>query len=280
MIKVLEPGFYSTIQDLGRFGYRKYGVPVSGAMDGYSSQFVNMILGNEKKAAVMEITMSGPKLEFLKPTTIAISGALMQPMINGTSIAFNKSIKIEKHDILSFGKLNSGFRSYIGITGGFHSKPSLGSRSMYEGVTESVQIKKNEYLGYQSLTANLNHTYAHVKYNQSYLMSKDLKVLKGPEFNDLTKVQQNQIFDTTYVVSKFHNRMAYQLEPNMKHNLSSILTAPVLPGTVQLTPSGQLIVLMRDCQTTGGYPRVLQLSESAINTLSQKATNNKIRFKL
>ena len=79
-------------------------------------------------------------------------------------------------------------------------------------------------------------------------------------------------------VSKLNNRMAYQLSPLLKNKLGSILTGPVLPGTVQLTPSGQLIVLMKDCQTTGGYPRVLQLSEHAIYSLAQKSTANEIKF--
>ena len=83
-----------------------------------------------------------------------------------------------------------------------------------------------------------------------------------------------------YSISKDNNRMAYQILPVLKNSLESILTSPVLPGTVQLTPSGQLIILMRDCQTTGGYPRILQLTERSINILSQKTTNSVVKFSL
>ena len=101
-----------------------------------------------------------------------------------------------------------------------------------------------------------------------------------PEFDRLSEKQKQQIENGEFKVSKNNNRMAYQLEPMVENDLEPILSAPVLPGTVQLTPNGNLIVLTRDCQTTGGYPRVLQLMESAINMLAQKTTGNTLKFRL
>ena len=280
MLKVLKSGFYTSIQDRGRFGQRTYGVPVSGAMDSYSSQFANAILGNSIDDAVLEITMTGPTLHFLEPTVIAVSGAVMRPKLNGNPIKMNISIAIKANDILSFGRLNSGFRAYIAVKNGFLSASVLGSRSMYKPITATNQIIDNEILEYNSFVGLQKHLNAHVKYNTEIIEGDLLEVYKGPEFHALTEESHKQLLETSVKVSKLNNRMAYQLEPILENNLKPILTGPVLPGTIQLTSSGQLIVLMRDCQTTGGYPRVLRLTEEAINSLSQKPTGNTLKFRL
>lgn len=280
MLKVIKSGFFTTVQDAGRFGYRSYGVPVSGAMDAYSSQFANALLGNDKTAAVLEMTMTGPKLQFLEPTLIAISGADLSPKINEIPVEMHAIIKIHPNDILSFGKLKKGMRAYLAIKHGFKTEKVLKSRSMYSPITTSSLITDGSTLHYKPCKETIKPTNAHVKYEYSIIEETLLKVFKGPEFKKLTSNLQKQLLNTNFSVSKLNSRMAYQLEPNLNHNLEPILTAPVLPGTVQLTPSGQLMVLMRDCQTTGGYPRVLQLTEGAINQLSQKRTSEIIRFEI
>ncbi len=280
MLKVLKSGFYTTIQDTGRFGYRAYGVPVSGAMDAYSSQFANAILGNANDVALLELTMTGPVLHFLEPTLIAISGANLQPKLNDRPIKMNVSISIQANDIVSFGRSLSGFRAYLAIKDGFLSESVLGSRSMYKPITSASRIMNNDALEYNSIDDNQRELNANVKYNEDIIEDHILDVYKGSEFNTLPIEKQNQLLEASLSVSKHNSRMAYQLEPTFNNNLEPILTAPVLPGTVQLTPSGQLIVLMRDCQTTGGYPRVLQLTEKAINILSQKTTENCLKLRL
>jgi len=280
MIKVLKSGFYTTVQDTGRFGYRTYGVPVSGAMDSYSSQFANALLGNKSEDALLEITMTGSKLQFLQPTIIAISGADLSPILNDKPVKMNAVLTIQNNDILSFGKLKSGLRVYLAIKGGVLSNKILGSRSMYKVITHNHRITDGDTLAYKSYIANLQKLNANVKYNYTTLKNNTLEAYKGPEFNRLSRDVQEQLLNSDFKVSKLNNRMAYQLEPLFKNNLKQILTSPVLPGTVQLTPSGRLIVLMRDCQTTGGYPRVLQLTEKAISILSQKAIGKTLKIRL
>src|SRR5690606_11465238 len=119
-----------------------------------------------------------------------------------------------------------------------------------------------------------------LKTPKAHFESVRIEVFKGIEFEMLGPDHQNKIFTTEFTVSKDSNRMAYQLDERFEHSLEPIITSPVLPGTVQLTPSGQLMVLMRDCQTTGGYPRILQLSEMAINRLSQRIPGQIIQFEL
>ena len=280
MIKILDPGFYSTIQDSGRFGYRDYGVPVSGAMDSYSSNFANLLLGNSSNAAVIEATMTMPKLKMMRPANLAIAGASVKAKVNNVAVDSHTVIQLNTNDVLSFGRLKQGFRAYIAVNGGFKTETVLGSQSLYKGITELVKILKNDLLAFNSAQSKSIEQYASVKYDESIIESSELKVLKGPEFEKLTEKQQKTLFNSGFKVSKYNSRMAYRLTSAIQNNLEPILTAPVLPGTVQLTPSGQLIILMRDCQTTGGYPRVLQLTEKAINILSQRTTGDEIKFRL
>ena len=280
MIKVLKAGFYSTIQDQGRLGYRSFGVPVSGAMDKYSSVFANKILGNYKEAAVLEMTMIGAELKFLVPTVIAIVGANMNAKLNGKSILMFTAIIVKTDDVLSLSNVENGFRTYVAVKGGFLTEMILGSRSMFKDITESIKVKTGDCLVISKFEILDNIKNAKVRFDNLYLKSNSLEVTKGPEFNKLSKEQQEKLLSQNFEVSKYNNRMAYQLLPLFQNNLEPILTAPVLPGTVQLTPSGQLIVLMRDCQTTGGYPRVLQLTQQAINSLGQKKTGTNVLMRL
>jgi len=280
MIKVLKAGFYSTIQDLGRFGQRNFGVPVSGAMDSYSSAFANALLGNDKQDAVIEMTMTGAELQFTNPTTIAITGANMHPELNGKSVEMFKFIKIEPNDILTFGRLLEGFRTYIAVKGGFLTETLLGSRSMMKGVTKAIKIEKGDVIAIADYVHLENPKNAKLNFKPKILSNTVLEVMIGPEFYKLSKAQKEALFKQEFHVSKYNNRMAYQLLPLVQNNLESILTVPVLPGTVQLTPSGQIIVLMRDGQTTGGYPRILQLTEKSINILSQKIRGNCLKMRI
>lgn len=279
MINVLHPGFYSTIQDFGRIGFQQFGVPISGVMDCKAASLANALLGNNGNEALIEMTMTGAKLQFKIATCIVITGADMSPKLNNKGVALNKIININANDILAFGKLNNGFRCYLAVLGGFNTEVVMRSKSMYQNITKQVKLQKNDELLINESSRIINTKNASVKIDTSYLKSENIEAFKGPEFDKLSVWQQNVLFLKPFTISKNNNRMAYQLEDMFSNNLKSIMTSAVLPGTVQLTPSGKLIILMRDCQTTGGYPRVLQLNESAINTLSQKFTNQSVCFR-
>jgi biotin-dependent carboxylase-like uncharacterized protein len=278
MIKVLNPGFYSSIQDFGRMGFQEYGVPYSGVMDAYSAALANQILGNEENAAVIEMTMTGAKLEFHCHTYICISGADMSPKLNGIQIQLNKSIEIQSGDVLSFGKLNKGFRCYLAVFSGFKTEVVMNSQSMYRGITTQFKLFKNDELKKTKNISFIDSKNALVKVKRKHFLTNKIDVFKGPEFEFLSKNQQEFLLQNEFTISKDNNRMAYQLSELLENALEPIITSAVLPGTIQLTPSGKLIVLMRDCQTTGGYPRVLQLSEASINVLAQKFTGEPVTF--
>lgn len=280
MIKVLKAGFYATVQDKGRIGLGSFGVPVSGVMDSYSATVANTLLNNAEDDAVLEVTFGGTEIQFLVGTIIAISGANLSPALNQQELKQNTKIKVCKGDILSFGKVSFGIRSYLAVKGGFLTRKVLQSRSQFRNITNNFRIEKGTILDIDSYSREVKSTNTVVKINSSHFTSTVIECYIGPEFYLLSKVQKEALFTTIFSISSDNNRMGYRLNESINNNFPSILTSAVLPGTVQLTPSGKLIVLMRDCQVTGGYPRILQLTEYAICKLSQKNTKEKFVFAL
>jgi biotin-dependent carboxylase-like uncharacterized protein len=278
MIKVIHPGFFSTIQDMGRFGYRDKGVPVCGCMDNYSASMANSLLENHEMDAVMEITMTGPKLEFHTASFFSITGAEMSPALNSVPINSYGVHKANEGDILSFGRLINGFRSYLAVKGGFLTESKLKSRSFYKPITDRNCIKEHMEIpieGYSDYSPKISHIIPEASHKEH-----ELNVYKGPEYNILTDDQLKLLFANKFTIAKENNRMAYQLEELIGAQSHRMLTSATLPGTVQLTPAGKLIILMRDGQTTGGYPRILQLATKSIAILSQKKFGDEVSFHL
>ncbi|MBT3559975.1 MAG: biotin-dependent carboxyltransferase family protein [Flavobacteriaceae bacterium] len=278
MIKVIDPGFYTSIQDKGRFGFQNYGVPVSGCMDENSAEIANQILENLTSSALLELTMTGCSLEFKKDTIIAVTGSDMNAKLNGSSIQMYNKIDVKKGDLLSFDRFEYGFRTYIAFQGGIKSEKVMKSRSMYNGITKSFKIQKNDKI---VLNNSINKSRStNQEKIQKLILSDNIECYKGPEFHKLSKENKENLLKKQFSISNNHNRMGYILNEKIKNNIKPIITSHVMPGTVQLTPGGKIIILMRDCQTTGGYPRILQLTNSAINILSQKMTNSEIKFNI
>lgn len=280
MIKVVSGGLYTSIQDLGRFGYRKLGVPLAGAMDSYSARLANRLVGNNKDMAIMEITHIGPVLDFAVKTEIAITGAGFSPTLNNYEIPLNTRILVQKNSILKFGLPGYGMRAYLSISRGFSSEKVLGSYSQFPGITVKETIENGDILNVQPFEGISEKVTASVKISRERFISEELEVYRGPEFDQVSKLFQKNIQELGLIVSSESNRMAYILKGVENFSAKGIITSPVQPGTVQLTPSGQCIVLMRDAQTTGGYARVLQLTEKSINRLAQKLAGAPVKFKL
>lgn len=278
MLKVIQPGFYTSIQDAGRFKYRHLGVPTAGAMDAKAMQKANLLLQNPKNAAVLEVTMTGLEVVFEAPTFISIAGANLSPTLNQNAIANYQIYKVAKGDTLAFGKLIDGFRAYVAVKDGFLTPEVLGSKSQYQPLTNNAKLQLGQSIAYNT-NKNFDPLVLEVK-PAAFMQQKELEVYKGPEFEMLEDKQIDTLLNQPFTIAKENNRMAYQLEELLPNNLPTMLTSATLPGTVQLTPQGKLIILMRDGQTTGGYPRVLQLSEAAICVLAQKRMGNQIKFQL
>ena len=264
------------MQDSGRYGFRDIGVPLSGYMDTRAARMANSLLENDRTDAVLEITMTGPRLQFEEPTYIAIGGADMSAALNDEKIDNYEVHKIEAGDVLSFGKLKTGFRTYLALKGGIQVNKVLNSRSYFKSITKFDRIRNGDEFEY-SPCLDYQPKIPQIK-PELFYKEHHLEVEPGPEFNMLDKPLQDELFNRTFTIAKEYNRMAYQLEEPLKEHAMSMITSANLPGTVQLTPAGKLIILMRDGQTTGGYPRILQLDESSISILSQKKFGDQISF--
>lgn len=278
MIQVIETGLYSSVQDLGRPTWHSIGIPESGAMDMESAKTANTVLQNELHCSVLEITMTGPILQFTAPTWVAFSGAAMPIYIDQQKAQQNTPIWVKEGQEIRFGILEKGLRLYMAVKGGFKTTAVLGSQSMYKGITPHHMLQKGMELQHKSGEKE-QKVFLKIT-SQTPLSTPVLKAFKGPEFVKLNPEQQTALEKTAFKVSNLNNRMAYQLTPALTPHQILQLTTPVLPGTVQITPKGTLMVLMRDGQTTGGYPRVLQLSEKSINALAQLKTGDSFQFKI
>ena len=275
MIKVIQPGLFTTIQDGGRHGYRNIGIPSSGFMDQESAWAANKIVNNNKDESLFEITLTGPTLIFNGNYLISITGGDFNPLINELPIDMYQPIKVELGDKLKFNNTKNGARCYLAISGGLNVKSLFGSKSFYNNISDSYYLKKGDEIKVLKKSQNKILKWDRLKFN----INRSMKVFKGPEFDLLSTNSKNKLFKNEFTIST-NNRMAYNLKENLKDEIKSIISSPVLPGSVQLTPSGKIIILHRDCQTTGGYPRILQLSISSLNHLSQIKSNEKIKFSL
>ncbi|WP_459209742.1 5-oxoprolinase subunit C family protein [Aquimarina rhabdastrellae] len=277
-VEVLNDVKLATIQDKGRDGFRHLGVPVSGVMDQKSFDLGNALLGNNANAAVIEWSIKGPALLFKKATFIALTGAKTKAFLNGNEISFNKKIFVPEQSKLKLNFTTKNVYSYIAIKGGFLTPIVLGSRSFYKGITTDFFVGKNDRLPYKEIGCQEpNFTSIRVPEITNEPL---LDCHAGPEFKRLSTTEKEQLLTQYFTISITRSRMGIQLEEILPNTLSEMITSPVLPGTIQLTSGGKLIVLMRDCQTTGGYPRVLILTDEAINTIAQIPSKKRFRFRM
>lgn len=277
MIEIRKPGLYTSLQDLGRYNCSHLGVPVSGSMDSICAADANRLLSNNPTASVLECTIVGPEILFHQKTAIAITGSVVQPFINGLPSYINTVVSVESGDILSFGKIVVGTRFYIAISGGFQGPQILNSQSVC--ITSSILnlVKKGDYIPH----ADFNDALEKISFPLRKVGNKKITVKTGPEFGLIKQFNPNieDALHTSYMIRQESNRMAYRVSHNLNllHN-QSIISSGTMPGTVQLTPSGEIIFLMRDAQTTGGYPRILQLTEVGICDLAQMKAGEKFQL--
>ncbi|MFD2036099.1 biotin-dependent carboxyltransferase family protein [Belliella marina] len=279
-IHFIKPGAQCSVQDQGRFGYADFGVPYSGVMDRFSFFQANMLLGNPENAAVLEIAMLGPIMVFEMPTRIVFTGAIAEIYHNSSQIQMGQVVNIAADDEIRVGKIIHGQWLYMAIEGGLESPVFMDSRSWFADISEKSRIAKGDSISYLYEDRYHSNLLSHPKLDGLWFEDETLDVFQGPEWQELPEDIQLQILQTEFEISPVSNRMGIQLKNPMPNQLEQILTSPVYPGTVQLTPSGKLIVLMRDAQVTGGYPRILQLSDHAINIISQKNFGEKVMFSI
>ena len=273
MIKVIQPGLFTTIQDGGRHGFRNIGIPTSGFMDQESAWAANELVKNNKDESLLEVTLTGPTLIFNCNCVISITGGDFNPLINNLSVKMYQPINVSSGDILKLNNTINGARSYIAISGGLNVKSLFGSKSFFSNISDSYHLKKGDEIKVSKKSESQILKLDKLKFN----LNRFMKVFRGPEYDLLSTNSKQKLFKNEFTINS-NNRMAYNLEETLQVDIKTIISSPVLPGSVQLTPSGKIIILHRDCQTTGGYPRILQLDTNSLNNLSQLKSNDKIKF--
>jgi len=277
---LLKAGVYSTIQDNGRAGWRAFGVQVGGAMDSVAHQIANALVGNAPHAATIECTMGGLQVQFNKEVDIAMAGG-GAAFINGNEVDSCRRHTVYKNDLLEIKFTPPGLRSYLAVRGGFASELVMGSKSMSPIVGIGSPLKKNAGLWFdRDFCAKTTK-----KVNHFTLPSIDsptiIRVCQGPEYQRMTTESRRKFYTQPFVLSNRCDRMGYHLqaEPLSLNDSGEMLSTAVTKGTIQLTPNGQLILLMSDCQTTGGYPRVGQVAAVDLPLAAQLIPGATISFK-
>lgn len=277
---VRKAGVYSTFQDNGRFGFRSYGVPESGAMDAYSHNIANALVGNKKNCATIECTMGGLCLEFNINTVIALTGAGIV-FVNGKSIPLYQPHNIAINDVVEIRFNNKGIRTYLAVQGGFASKVMMNSRSASPKINIGTTLKKDMGLRVEKLQTKQVLKKINKLEIPVFESHKTIRIIDGNEINWINKESLQQFYTQHFALSNRCDRMGYLLEgkPIYLENKVEMLSTAVVKGTIQLTPSGQLIVLMHDCQTTGGYPRIGQIAAIDLRVMAQLKQGDTIHFK-
>jgi len=275
MLEILRPGLHTSIQDLGRKGFRKYGVPVSGAMDRASAIYANNLVGNAVNCALLEVTLIGPEIRIQKNTKIAITGAISFCSIDNMEVAMNTALEIRAGQVLKIGNCSQGCRVYLAVEGGLDTEVVMGSRSQSKDITKAFKLCKGDLLPIRESSSVTKEV---TQVQTIEFSNASMTATPGPEFDQLSVQMQSLLMESTFSILQDSNRIGYKLSRAEGLCAQEIITAPVQPGTVQLTPSGTLIVLMRDAPVTGGYARVLQLSAEAIDRLAQLPIRHELKF--
>jgi len=279
-------GLLTTVQDRGRYGYQRYGMPVSGAMDVFSLDLANLLVGNDPGDACLEATISGPELEFTSATWIAITGADMDPHLNGQGIPMNTAVDVRPGDRLGFKGLRSGCRAYIAFAGGIAVPPVMGSRSTYlrAGIGgfqgRALMIGDELHLGAPKGKLRLKRISEGLI--PEYKHEQTIRVISGPEAHYFELAGLRSFLSTEHTVTARSDRMGYRLsgEPiKHKEGMTNIISAGISLGTVQVPGDGHPIILMADRQTSGGYARIANVITADLTLLAQMRPGDKLRFK-
>lgn len=298
-VTLIQSGFASAVQDLGRYGYQKYGIIVGGVMDPPSARLANWLVGNTDYSAVIEFSFLGPSVLFEEDTLFALSGAGCHPELDGKAISSGKPYLAHEGAILSVGGMISGSRGYLAVAGGIATPAWFGSRSTYERAGQGgyqgrlLQDHDRIPVGRPSeLAAGLMKRLASdpsddtaswfFSLRRSYKGVKRIRVIPDELWKKFTassrKLFQNEIFK----LSASSDRMGCRLDgPELSlEKPFELYSEAVTNGSIQVPRSGHPIILLTDHQSTGGYPRIGQVASADLPVLAQLPPESRIRFRL
>lgn len=287
MFTIINPGFFTTVQDGGRWGYQAYGMPVAGVMDRYAYCVANLLAGNKASAAVLEMTLKGASFKFDETQLIALCGADMQATLDGVRIQNWSAFLVHKGSELKLEYAINGCRSYLAVRGGINVAKVLGSRSTYTrakvGGLEGRALRQGDVLGAgDEIETDAVERILDKRFMPCYEPNIVLRVLLGPQ-NDMFNSEEVQKFSNSeYVITDEADRMGYRLSgPKVAHIDKADIVSDALPfGAIQIPSSGQPIVMMSDRQTTGGYAKIGTVIGPDLSKLAQAKPSDRVCFTL
>jgi len=276
----------TTVQDKGRYGYQRYGMPIAGAMDVFSLRLANLLVGNDVDAACLETTFTGPEIHFTADGAFALTGADMGPALNGVPVSINRALKVGRGDTLSFSGLKNGFRTYIAFAGGINVPEVMGSRSTYLranlGGFAGRALEAGDELQLGEMNGAIRETAIPDDLVPRYQSDQTIRIISGPEVNRFTMDGIHSFLTSEYRITEKSDRMGYRLAGKpVAHTEAGadIISSGISRGTVQVPGNGQPIILMADRQTTGGYTRIACVISADLTLVAQMKPGDIIRFR-
>lgn len=279
-LAVLRPGLLTTVQDRGRWGFQASGVPVAGPMDVRSHDAANAVVGNPVAAATLEVTISGPELRFESAATLAVAGADLGATIDGTPITPGQRHLASPGSVVAFGQRRRGARAYLAVNGGIDTPVVLGSRATHAGAGFGRALAAGDRLPLGTPGA----TTAEVAVRLVDVPSGGarVRVRRGPQTDEVPESVFEQLSTTRFIVGSQSNRMGYRLTGAtvaLGERRPMISDAAIMGG-LQITPSGEAILLMADRQTTGGYPQIATVITADLPLAGQLGPGDWIEFEI
>ena len=286
MLDVLQPGLLSTVQDAGRRGWMRYGVPPSGPMDAAAFAIANRLVGNPATAAGLEITLTGPVIRFRNPAVIAVCGAAFDLWVDALPVPAWHAVFVRAGSHLRFGDRRQGARAYLTVAGGIETPPFLGSRATYLkgafGGLEGRALRSGDRLPVGTHTLTDLVAYAGRVWPPSkrptYPTAPTLRLV--PQDQGLPPQSLSQLCAQPFEITRGSDRMGVRLvgTPLPGRDGEPTISDGVVTGSVQVPPDGQPIVMMVDHQTTGGYPKVGTVIQPDLPLLAQCVPGDHVRF--
>lgn len=287
-IIIQNQGMLATIQDMGRFGYRRYGMPVAGAMDLFSFRCANWLAGNPQQTPIIEATLTGPEIRFLCRTRFAVTGGAFEATINGKNIEGWRSYRAGKGSVLKVGAIKSGARIYIAFSGGFLVDSQMGSASSYLpgnlGGYRGRELRKGDILALgRGHSLLLKKREIKAEYIPTFTGAKTLRILPGVNSECFSDEEKNALLTSRYRLSPHCDRMGIRLEgaiiPETRHT-PDIISFGIHYGAIQVPGDGSPIIMGADSQTTGGYRQFANVISADISLLGQLRPGDEVNFKL
>jgi KipI family sensor histidine kinase inhibitor len=284
VLEVIKPGLFTTVQDLGRWGYQASGVSVAGAMDPLALRLANALVGNAAGQAGLEITLTGPTLRVRKACVLALAGAPMELRLNGRPAAWGLALELKPADELEIGRAARGARAYLGLAGGIEVPLALGSRSTYTragfGGLAGRALKAGDVLA-AGPAAGLPPRSSAAELPLPTANEVTLRTVLGPQDDHFSPESIERLLREPFRITTDADRMGCRLasqQPLTHRGPAEIPSDGVALGSVQVPPQGQPIVMLADRASVGGYPKIATVVSADVRLLAQCRPGMRVRF--